>query len=422
MPGSGVVHAMGGIIALVGGMIVGPRIGKYVNGKPRAIPGHNIPMVCVGTFILAFGWFGFNPGSTLAGTDLRISFVVVNTMLAGTTACLGCMFWLMFVRGMKPDPSMMCNGMLAGLVAITAPSAFVNTTGAGIIGLIAGIVVVESVFFFDKAGVDDVVGAISVHGVNGLWGVISVGLFATGEYGAGWNGVDRFGLRCRQRMDQSRLCLRWRPWLVLWRSFAALRSAAQLRRRDRRRRRRLVRLIQAQCLDYADSGQPRNGVGRPRRSRNGLAGLSRLRAQRDFPRRLKSPKRNRWFKRVLPPSDRMRTVPGCETTLSGSPAGCRKGDFTPPPAACVSQAQSKSCERALSAARARLATNLAFRSQKDASGLGGFPLKSEVLVMASDAASSGCSPLPWTGGMDFNSARRRARGRSSAERRLGQGV
>jgi Amt family ammonium transporter len=189
--GSGVVHSMGGVIALIGGLIVGPRIGKYVNGKPRAIPGHNIPMVCIGTFILAFGWFGFNPGSTLSGTDLRISFVVVNTMLAGTTAALGCMFWLMFVRGLKPDPSMMCNGMLAGLVAITAPSAFVSTTGAGIIGLIAGILVVESVFFWDRIGVDDVVGAISVHGVNGLWGVISVGLFATGEYGAGWNGVIR---------------------------------------------------------------------------------------------------------------------------------------------------------------------------------------------------------------------------------------
>ncbi len=165
--GSGVVHAMGGVIALVGGIIVGPRIGKYVNGKPRAIPGHSVPMVCVGTFILAFGWFGFNPGSTLAGTDLRISFVVVNTMLAGTTAALSCMFWLMFVRGLKPDPTMMCNGMLAGLVAITAPCAFVNTSGAAIIGAIAGVLVVESVFFFDKAGVDDVVGAISVHGANG---------------------------------------------------------------------------------------------------------------------------------------------------------------------------------------------------------------------------------------------------------------
>ncbi len=187
--GSGVVHSMGGIIALVGGILVGPRIGKYVNGKPRAIPGHNVPMVCIGTFILAFGWFGFNPGSTLAGTDLRISFVVVNTMLAGTTAALACMFWLMFVKGLKPDPTMMCNGMLAGLVAITAPCAFVNTTGAAIIGAIAGALVVESVFFWDRLGVDDVVGAISVHGVNGLWGVISLGLFATGEYGGGWNGV-----------------------------------------------------------------------------------------------------------------------------------------------------------------------------------------------------------------------------------------
>ncbi len=190
--GSGVVHSMGGVIALVGGILIGPRIGKYINGKPQAIPGHSIPMVCVGTFILAFGWFGFNPGSTLAGTDLRVSFVVVNTMLAGTTAALGCMVWMMFVKNLKPDPSMMCNGMLAGLVAITAPCAFVSPMGAGIIGAIAGVLVVEAVFLFDRLGVDDVVGAISVHGVNGLFGVISVGLFATGEYGGGWNGVDRF--------------------------------------------------------------------------------------------------------------------------------------------------------------------------------------------------------------------------------------
>src|SRR5258706_9662355 len=94
-------------------------------------------------------------------------------------------------KGMKPDPSMLCNGMLAGLVAITAPCAFVNPMGAAIIGLVAGIIVVYAVFFFDNAGVDDPVGAISVHGINGLWGVISVGIFATGEYGAGWNGVVR---------------------------------------------------------------------------------------------------------------------------------------------------------------------------------------------------------------------------------------
>src|SRR5581483_1851865 len=189
--GSGVVHAMGGVIALAGAMAIGPRIGKYdSHGRPQAMPGHDVPMVALGTFILAFGWFGFNPGSTLAGTDLRISFVVVNTMLAGIIGALASMVTLM-LKGLKPDPTMMCNGMLAGLVAITAPCAFVNPIGASIIGLVAGWLVVEAVFFWERRGIDDPVGAISVHGINGLWGVISVGLFATGEYGAGWNGVVR---------------------------------------------------------------------------------------------------------------------------------------------------------------------------------------------------------------------------------------
>ncbi len=188
--GSGVVHAMGGAIALAGGICIGPRIGKYVNGKPQAMPGHNIPMVVAGTFILALGWFGFNPGSTLSGTDLRISSVVVNTMLASVTGALGAMCYLM-IQGMKPDPSMLCNGMLAGLVAITAPCAFVDTWAAALIGAIAGALVVMSVFFWDKVGVDDPVGAISVHGVNGLWGLISLGIFANGKYGNGWNGVLR---------------------------------------------------------------------------------------------------------------------------------------------------------------------------------------------------------------------------------------
>jgi ammonium transporter, Amt family len=188
--GSGVVHAMGGFIGLAGAMIIGPRIGKYVNGKPQAMPAHNLVLVIAGTFILAFGWFGFNPGSTLSGTDLRISFVVVNTMLAGITAPIATMLTLSW-KGMKPDPSMLCNGMLAGLVAITAPCAFVNPMGAAIIGAVAGVLVVYAVFFFDNIGVDDPVGAVSVHGINGLWGVISVGIFATGEYGAGWNGVVR---------------------------------------------------------------------------------------------------------------------------------------------------------------------------------------------------------------------------------------
>ena len=189
--GSGVVHGMGGLIALAGAICIGPRIGKYdSHGRPQAMPGHSVPMVVTGTFILAFGWFGFNPGSTLAGTDLRISFIVVNTMLASFTGALFAMFTL-WAKGLKPDSTMMCNGMLAGLVAITAPSAFVNPVGAAIIGAVAGVLVVLSVFFLEARGVDDPVGAISVHGTNGLWGVLSVGIFATGEYGAGWNGVVR---------------------------------------------------------------------------------------------------------------------------------------------------------------------------------------------------------------------------------------
>jgi len=188
--GSGVVHAMGGAIALAGALCIGPRIGKFVNGKPQAIPGHNIPMVVLGTFILAFGWFGFNPGSTLAGTDLRISYVVVNTMLASVAATFGAYLALQ-AKGLKPDPTMLCNGLLAGLVAITAPCAFVNPSGAIAIGLIAGMLVIFSVFFFENRGVDDPCGAISVHGTNGLWGLLSLGIFATGEYGAGWNGVVR---------------------------------------------------------------------------------------------------------------------------------------------------------------------------------------------------------------------------------------
>jgi Amt family ammonium transporter len=188
--GSGVVHGMGGVIALAGGMVIGPRIGKYINGKPQTIPAHHLPMAIVGCFILAFGWFGFNPGSTLAGTDLRISFIVVNTMLASFGGAFGAMVFLM-AKGMKPDPGMMVNGMLAGLVAITAPCAFVAPWAAMVIGLIAGVLVVLSVWFVDNHGVDDCVGAISVHGTCGMWGVLSVGIFGNGDYGAGWNGVVR---------------------------------------------------------------------------------------------------------------------------------------------------------------------------------------------------------------------------------------
>jgi Amt family ammonium transporter len=193
--GSGVVHAVGGITALVMAIIIGPRIGKFTReGKPNAIPGHDITMVLLGCFILAFGWFGFNPGSTLgaaANGNLRISSVAVNTMLAGMAGSFGGLYY-MWLRYGKPDASMTGNAFLAGLVAITAPSGFVNPLAAVIIGLIAGVLVCLSCEFVERVlKLDDVVGAISVHGTNGIWGVISVGLFADGKsnYGGAWNGV-----------------------------------------------------------------------------------------------------------------------------------------------------------------------------------------------------------------------------------------
>ncbi len=194
--GSGVVHAVGGMTALALSMIIGPRIGKYTrNGKANAMPGHDIVIVLTGCFILAFGWFGFNPGSTLAASGngaLRIGSIAVNTMLAGCTGSFGAILY-MWMRYGKPDASMAGNGLLAGLVAITAPSGFVSTVGAAIIGFVAGVLVCVSVEFIERVlKVDDPVGAISVHGTNGLWGVISVGLFADGtsNYGGSWNGVN----------------------------------------------------------------------------------------------------------------------------------------------------------------------------------------------------------------------------------------
>lgn len=188
--GSGVVHMVGGVCALAGAMVIGPRIGKFnENGSSNAIPGHNIPMALAGTFILAFGWFGFNPGSTLAGGDLRIGVIATNTMLASASGAIIAALY-MWIKFGKPDPSMTANGMLAGLVAITAPCAFVNSVSAVIIGAVAGVLVVWSVFFIEgNLKVDDPVGAISVHGTNGAWGVLSLGLFADGTYGDGWNGV-----------------------------------------------------------------------------------------------------------------------------------------------------------------------------------------------------------------------------------------
>ena len=194
--GSGVVHSVGGLTALAVAMIIGPRIGKYNrDGSPNPIPGHDITMVLLGCFILAFGWFGFNPGSTLGASgngSLRIGSIAVNTMLAGCTGSFGALLY-MWMRFGKPDASMSGNGLLAGLVAITAPSGFVNTVGAAIIGFSAGVLVCLSVEFLERVmKIDDPVGATSVHGTCGLWGVLCVGLFADGtsNYGGSWNGVD----------------------------------------------------------------------------------------------------------------------------------------------------------------------------------------------------------------------------------------
>jgi Amt family ammonium transporter len=146
--------------------------------------------VVAGTLVLVFGWMGFNPGSTFGATDLRISVVAVNTLLSGCFGTVTAIAWTNWKWG-KPDISMACNGMLAGLVAITAPCAFVAPWAASIIGIVAGLLVCYGVWFFDHvAHVDDPCGAISVHGVCGAWGVLAVGIFADGTYGAGWNGVN----------------------------------------------------------------------------------------------------------------------------------------------------------------------------------------------------------------------------------------
>jgi ammonium transporter, Amt family len=188
--GSGVVHGTGGWAALALAMLLGPRIGKYrSDGTPRAFPGHNLGYVVIGTLVLTFGWMGFNPGSTFGATDLRIGIVAVNTLLSASAGAILAMSWTNWKWG-KPDISMTCNGMLAGLVAITAPCAFVAPWAAVFIGVVAGVLVCSSVEFFDKrAKVDDPCGAISVHGTCGAWGLLAVGLFADGTYGIGWNGI-----------------------------------------------------------------------------------------------------------------------------------------------------------------------------------------------------------------------------------------
>ena len=178
--GSAAVHAMGGFSALAAAIVLGPRIGKYSeNGKSNTIPGHNLPLASVGAFILWFGWFGFNPGSSLGavGNWELIGSVVVNTFLASAAGGIATMFYTYFSYG-KIDITMVINGILAGLVSITAGCNVVGPVSAIVIGFIAGILVDIAVLFFDKMKVDDPVGAIAVHGVNGLFGTLAVGIFA----------------------------------------------------------------------------------------------------------------------------------------------------------------------------------------------------------------------------------------------------
>lgn len=178
--GSTMVHMTGGVAALMGAAIVGPRIGRYAkDGAPRAIPGHSIPFAVLGTFILLVGWYGFNSGSELAA-DSAIGGIAVTTTIAAAAGAITAML-VIWMKSGKPDVAMTANGMLAGLVGITAGTAAVSNIGALVIGAGAGALVVASVFFFDRVKIDDPVGAISVHGVCGAFGTISVGLFATAD-------------------------------------------------------------------------------------------------------------------------------------------------------------------------------------------------------------------------------------------------
>jgi Amt family ammonium transporter len=205
--GSGVVHTTGGAVGLAVAMVLGPRIGKFnKDGSANTIPGHNFPMGALGTIILFFGWFGFNPGSALglvtaASADGSVasslaplnlmSLAAVNTLIAGAAGGIAGMTYMwLFGPTKKPDPGMSVNGLLAGLVAVTAPCAFIDSISAAIIGVVGGVLVCVASQVLEKAKIDDPVGAVPVHFVNGIWGVLAVGLFANGNPDtAAWNGV-----------------------------------------------------------------------------------------------------------------------------------------------------------------------------------------------------------------------------------------
>ncbi|MGA2750397.1 MAG: ammonium transporter [Verrucomicrobiota bacterium] len=188
--GSSVIHMAGGVAGFMGAIALGPRVGKYSrDGRPRPMPGHNLAFVVFGALLLAAGWFGMTIGPSLFAAPSRLPLIAVNTLLsaaaAAATACA-----VVKIKFKKPDPSMICNGLLAGLAAISGPCAFVNPAGAVLTGAVAGALVVYCVVFIEGTiKVDDPVGALSVHGVGGAWGLLSLGLFADGSFGQGWNGV-----------------------------------------------------------------------------------------------------------------------------------------------------------------------------------------------------------------------------------------
>jgi len=191
--GSSVVHSVGGWLALAGAIVVGPRLGKFdKNGKVKPIPGHNIPIAALGVFLLWFGWYGFNPGSTTTG-DTSIALIAVTTTMAAAAGAVAAML-LTWVKYGKSDIGMTLNGALAGLVGITAGCANVSVGSAVIIGLVAGVLVVFSVLFFDKIKVDDPVGAVSVHGVCGAWGTLAAGIFDSAGFSLHTVGVQLIGI------------------------------------------------------------------------------------------------------------------------------------------------------------------------------------------------------------------------------------
>ena len=197
--GSTIVHLTGGVAALVGAYLLGPRIGKYgEDGKPRAIPGHNIGYAVIGVFILWFGWFGFNAGSELAADEF-VPFLAMNTLIAAAAGVIGATAIIWLKTGVA-DVAMAGNGALAGLVSITAPVGTVTPVFALVIGLVGGVIVVFSVLAFDKIKIDDPVGAISVHGTYGIWGTLSIGLFA--KYDDAFLGREDAGLIYGGGLDQ----------------------------------------------------------------------------------------------------------------------------------------------------------------------------------------------------------------------------